>query len=492
MLDNVRATAIRRFEEARSAHGQLPELVQLGQVPVWLKSARRAQVALAVALVVGLWVMPWLRDGLIELVFPAETQSSGFLGLSRSQVEHPAAAPVRIVLTVLYWGASLAWVVYLLWVDIPAALRRARAGAAATEASGSWGANVLDSDTLGTEATILPESREAPPASGVGTRPQALDATVLPGETAAAAPPRAPSSSASPGAASQPTARDIQPGEHLADRYRITRQLGEGGMGQVFLAEDETLGRQVALKKLPAELLGREEIRERFRREARALAQLNHPHVVQLFDFLDRSDGLWMIMEVVSGGDLEQRMEGEQLSLAEACRLGAQVARALEAAHARGVVHRDFKPANVMLTEQGDAKVTDFGIAKLEADSQAVDTKLTQAGTLMGTPTYMSPEQARGTDVGPATDVYSLGATLYEMITGAPLFEGTLTQVIAAHITERPLEFEEREIEAPAGLQKLVFGMLEKEPADRPPLPEVVATLERQATATAERVVSTH
>jgi serine/threonine-protein kinase len=237
----------------------------------------------------------------------------------------------------------------------------------------------------------------------------------------------------------------------------------------------------VALKKLPPELVAHEAMRERFRREARALAQLNHAHVVQLYDFLEEAGGMWMVMEVVSGGDLEQRMETERLPLPEICRLGCQVAAALGAAHERGIVHRDFKPANVMLTEAGDAKVTDFGIAKLEGMSAQTDTKLTQAGTVMGTPTYMSPEQARGTDVGAPSDVYSLGATLYEMITGAPLFEGSLTQVVAAHITDAPRPFAQHETQAPEEVERLVLSMLAKEAEARPTILEVVKTLQSAA-----------
>jgi serine/threonine-protein kinase len=154
------------------------------------------------------------------------------------------------------------------------------------------------------------------------------------------------------------------------------------------------------------------------------------------------------------------------------------MAAALAAAHERGLVHRDFKPANVMLTESGDAKVTDFGIAQLEAASAAADTKLTQAGTVMGTPTYMSPEQARGDQVGASSDVYALGATFYEMLCGEPVFTGTLTQVLAAHITQTPDPLSSRGVELPEEVEGLVQRMLLKEPNERPSLSDVLAGLD--------------
>jgi hypothetical protein len=460
MLAPLRAQVTRIVLDARAAHESFPELKRDPEaLKRWLVDARRAQIALGLTVVLGLWAVPPMLEMAVGWVFPSSTQSSGFMGLSNRTVQNPMAEPIVLVLTLAFWAAGLAGTAALLWADIPRALGRVASGARTDEKGAD------DQGPAATDATVMLTGPDSEKASELGATMETM--VQAPGSVPAGVS----TASTSSGAALS----------SLTDRYTIRRQLGEGGMGQVFLAEDTRLGREVALKKLPPELVAHEAMRERFRREARALAQLNHPHVVQLFDFLEEPDAMWMVMEVVSGGDLEEKMEAQRLPLSDVVRLGKQAALALGAAHERGIVHRDFKPANVMLSEAGEAKVTDFGIAKLEAASAQTDTKLTQAGTVMGTPTYMSPEQARGEEVGPPSDLYSLGATLYEMASGHPIFEGTLTQVVAAHITDTPQSFEERGVEAPAGLEELIFGMLNKAPGERPSVEDVVAKLSELA-----------
>ncbi len=205
--------------------------------------------------------------------------------------------------------------------------------------------------------------------------------------------------------------------------YRIVACLGEGGMGVVFKAEHLALKRFVALKMLRSESLFRHEHLARFRIEAEAIARLRHPHVVAIYEVGEAAGSPYVALELLAGGTLAQRLAQASMPPREAAELLTTIASAVESAHRVGIVHRDLKPSNVLFDAEGIAKVTDFGLAKrLE-----VDDGQTQSGHLLGTPSYMAPEQAeaRHRDVGPATDVYALGATLYEMLTGRPPFKGT-------------------------------------------------------------------
>jgi serine/threonine-protein kinase len=211
------------------------------------------------------------------------------------------------------------------------------------------------------------------------------------------------------------------PFTHLG-RYRVVRELGRGAMGVVYLAEDDSLQRQVAVKTLllPDEAGERRELEARFLQEAKAAGSLNHPGIITIHDLGRQGDWLYIAMELLEGKELRDRMAGGMLSLHEAVDIGAQVAAALGAAHARGVVHRDIKPGNIMLLADGHAKIMDFGIARM----QTSDVR-TRSGTMMGSPKYMSPEQVSGHAVDHRTDVFSLGSMLYEMVAGVPPFDGS-------------------------------------------------------------------
>ena len=250
-------------------------------------------------------------------------------------------------------------------------------------------------------------------------------------------------------------------------RYEILRRLGGGGMAEVHLARDEHLGRDVALKLLKEQLAGDEMFLKRFLREARSAATLNHPNVVQVYDQRRSEDGRYYIaMEYVPGGTLKQRIVRKgALDPAEATRLGAQVAEALQAAHARGVIHRDVKSQNVLLSAAGDAKVADFGIARA-ADA----TTLSSPGSILGTAKYMSPEQAVGDPVGPASDLYSLGVVLYEMLTGELPFEADdFAQALARHAAEPPPRPREANPGVPEAMDALVTSLMAKDPELRRP-----------------------
>ncbi|TMQ70207.1 MAG: serine/threonine protein kinase [Candidatus Eisenbacteria bacterium] len=201
-------------------------------------------------------------------------------------------------------------------------------------------------------------------------------------------------------------------------RYRVLEQLGKGGMGIVYRAHDPHLERDVALKVLPEGAVD-DDSRARFRLEALALSRLSHPGIGAAFDF-DREDGIdFLVMEYVPGATLAARIAGGPLAEPEVLDLGLQIAEALEAAHQEGVVHRDLKPTNVMVTPRGRAKVLDFGLAKLRAERAALTPRLTDPRIMLGTMGYMAPEQLLGVEVDGRADVFALGAVLYEMAVGS-------------------------------------------------------------------------
>jgi eukaryotic-like serine/threonine-protein kinase len=251
----------------------------------------------------------------------------------------------------------------------------------------------------------------------------------------------------------------------LDDRYDVGRPLGSGGMGEVFLARDRVLGRDVALKVLRKQFAGDEEFAERFKREAMSAASLSHPNIVQVYDRGETEEGSsYIAMEYVPGGTLKERISGEgPLVAADAAALGAQVAEALGAAHERGMVHRDIKPQNVLLTATGRAKVADFGIAR--AGSSAT---ISRTGSVMGTAGYMSPEQALGKPATPKSDLYSLGVVLYEALTGElPFTADNPIAVSMKHVNEPLRPPKELDPSIPDGMNALVTKLLAKDPEDR-------------------------
>ena len=201
-------------------------------------------------------------------------------------------------------------------------------------------------------------------------------------------------------------------GESIS-HYKVLEKIGEGGMGVVYKAEDTKLKRTVALKFLPPELTRDAQAKARFVQEAQAAAALDHPNICAVFEIGEAEGSTYIAMPHVKGQSLKERIAAGPIPMEEALAIAGQVAEGLKEAHERGIIHRDIKPANIMLTEKGQAKIMDFGLAKLEA---GVD--LTRTMAVVGTVAYMSPEQARGEEVDLRTDVWSFGATLYEMLTG--------------------------------------------------------------------------
>jgi predicted DNA-binding transcriptional regulator YafY len=281
----------------------------------------------------------------------------------------------------------------------------------------------------------------------------------------------------------RPTALSKGPvhvGQAIA-HYVILEELGAGGMGVVYKAQDMRLGRRTALKFLPSELARDPQRLERFWREARAASALNHPHICTVHDIGDYDGQPYLVMELIEGRTLRELIE-RKLSLKELMQLGGQVARALAAAHAAGIVHRDVKPDNIMVRADGYAKVVDFGLALLVTIDMTptgiADDTLSEPGTLIGTIQYMSPEQARGEVVGSPSDVFSLGLCLYEMAAGRRAFEAdsrfSLLRAIRSETPPPPTQFN---AEIPEAVEALIQRMLDKEPSRRPTAQEVADAL---------------
>ena len=255
------------------------------------------------------------------------------------------------------------------------------------------------------------------------------------------------------------------PGELIAERYELEAIVGTGGMSTVYRAHDQLLERKVALKVLHPHYADDEEYVERFRREARAVAKLSHPHIVTVIDRGEDDGQQYIVFEYVDGENLKQLVQRTgPLPTRRAIELAIEIADALAFAHENGLVHRDVKPQNVLLTPDGDAKVTDFGIAR----SLEVEHGMTQTGTVLGTSNYLSPEQAGGKPTTTSTDVYSLGVVVYELLTGEVPFPGENFVAIAMkHINDPPPDLLEQRPDVPLRLAAAVERAMEKDPARR-------------------------
>jgi eukaryotic-like serine/threonine-protein kinase len=254
--------------------------------------------------------------------------------------------------------------------------------------------------------------------------------------------------------------------QQLVDnRYRLVKPLGSGGMADVYLAHDSILDRDVALKVMSTRYASDEEFVERFKREAQSAAALSHPNIVSIFDRGVSEDGTYYIaMEYLPGGTLKDRiMSKGAFPVRTAAAVALQIAEALCAAHERGVIHRDIKPHNILITESGDVKVTDFGIARAASSST-----MTRTGSILGTAHYISPEQAMGEPVGPASDLYSLGVVLYEMLTGdLPYDAETPLGIAMKHVNGHLHQPKEVDPSIPAGINAITCRLLAKNPEDR-------------------------
>jgi len=251
--------------------------------------------------------------------------------------------------------------------------------------------------------------------------------------------------------------------------FEIVEIIGRGGMGVVYLARDTKLKRSVAVKSIPSELQASSTARTRFRREAELLASLNHPNIGAIHEIIEQDEGAsYLILEYVPGETLAQRIAHRPLKFEEALSIGQQIAEAVSAAQEKGIVHRDLKPGNIKITPDGRVKVLDFGLAKASASEAITEkTTVTQPGRVMGTPAYMSPEQARGKPIDKRSDIWSFGCIMYQMLTGRLPFEGETATDTLAHIIEREPDWEVLPQEIPMNIRTLLRRCLEKKPQHR-------------------------
>jgi eukaryotic-like serine/threonine-protein kinase len=269
----------------------------------------------------------------------------------------------------------------------------------------------------------------------------------------------------------------IRTGQHLGP-YEILSAIGAGGMGEVYRARDTRLDRIVAIKILPDHLASRAELRERFEREAKTIASLNHPHICTLYDVGQQDGTDYLVMEYLEGETLAERLKKGPLPLAQVLRYAIEIADALDKAHRTGITHRDLKPSNIMLTKSG-TKLLDFGLAKLRQDAApgsplsqlpTANEGITAQGTILGTLQHMAPEQVEGKtdEIDARTDIFAFGAVVYEMATGKKAFEGeSQASVIAKILETEPAPISTLQLMAPPALDRVVKTCLAKEP-DRP------------------------
>jgi len=253
-------------------------------------------------------------------------------------------------------------------------------------------------------------------------------------------------------------------GQVIKDRYKVVGLLGEGGMAYVYKAKDMQLERMVAIKTLKPNYVEQTTFVERFKREAQTAANLNHPNIVQIFDWGIEEEP-YFVMEYIEGNTLTSIISSKKtISLSDVLFIGAQVANGLQAAHTQGLVHRDIKPGNIMITPGGKVKVTDFGIVSIQDE----ESDITKTGSILGTASYISPEQAQGKAVSVGSDLYSLGTVLYELLTGNPPFEGDSPIATATkHLTEKPDKLSKYRKDLPKGIENAVLKLLHKNPRDR-------------------------
>jgi serine/threonine protein kinase len=258
--------------------------------------------------------------------------------------------------------------------------------------------------------------------------------------------------------------------------YEIVAPLGAGGMGEVYRARDARLARDVALKVLPEAFARDPDRMARFEREAKVLASLNHPNIASLYGFEESNGAHALVMELVEGPTLSERIKQGSLPLGEALPVAKQIAEGLEYAHERGIIHRDLKPANVKLTPDGEVKILDFGLAKaLEGEnseeelrnSSTLSAAATRAGVLLGTAAYMSPEQARCKRVDRRTDVWAFGCVLYEMLSGLPAFAGETTSNILACVIRSEPEWSSLPASVPSRVRELLRRCFQQDPKQR-------------------------
>ncbi len=434
----------------------------------WLLSAHGAQfISLLLLLLVAFAIIP-LIDLVLSKIFTPVT-SKVLFGLITTEKENPYIDTVQTIAFWVIWTFTTLLCAVLFLRHIPGTLEHAQAVVQQKIAT----ADQLIS-TRPSESILLYSAAQK---WSIGEQSDATLITKL--QSINTAPDKVDKNSPATTAKTVILPATTHPSNHaiIAGRYLIGELLGSGAMGNVYSAQDTLLKRNVALKQLSPQLSSNEHIIARFRQEALALARLSHPNIVQVYDFIEGDEFFWIVIERVTGGELEDRLQASKaIAQQEALRLTLQMAEALACAHKQGVIHRDFKPANVLLSSDGDVKITDFGIAKLAQSSLH-----TQLNTVMGTPSHMSPEQANGDETDQRTDIYALGIILYQLLCAELPFKGDTKSVIAQHLTKKPASLSKTYKNISSELDQIVQKMLEKNPEKRfQSMPELIKQLQKQ------------
>lgn len=410
----------------------------------WLRTARAAQVALLATVLLMPTIVPAGSDWLMEKIYQP-VKARHLFGLVQTDRQNPLLETRQRQARIILWLGAGGLVIVLLMRRLPGALTELRARARELEQEGDRLLKSQPSRTLHSYQAALAINTDPEHMRLLRAKLASLDEDLRWQQT---------------GSAATGTGGETRVG----DRYRIGRELGRGAMGVVYTAHDLRLERDVALKRM-ADPAQDYQMSMRFKQEAKALARLNHPNIVQVYDVISDQGFTWIAMELVKGRELGERIADRgALDTGDILRLGNQLTSAMAYAHARGVIHRDFKPANVLIDEHGTAKIMDFGMARLAHQSG-----YTVSGTLIGSPAYMSPEQGEGRAADERSDIYALGMTLYEMATGSVPFEGdTLVSVLVQHATRTAPAPDSVNPAVPPALSELILHMIAKEPGDRP------------------------
>jgi len=463
-----------------------------GTILYWLLTARWAQIAF-LFIIFGLpFFMTIIVDKYLEKIYPPIKEEKLF-GLVRYQRSNPLLEDRQKTARAILWTIAFGCLGFLLVSNIPKTIRKTTEMAQNRESKADALKKSQPAESVKIYKSALSLTTDAAQETRLKNKIQNLEIKVIKYEinrekdvkTNRILPKRARTIKLDHTSGlsctnynkklplSSDTADAVQKSKH-ENRYIIRHELGRGAMGVVYRGHDRILARDVAIKQLPNQLNQDKDTIERFKQEALALARLSHPHIVQVYDFVQKDDQAWIAMELVQGQDLDQYLEKTApLPIQEAIRLAIQMAEALAYAHKRGVIHRDFKPANVILSLENSAKITDFGLAKLARSSIH-----TQIGSIMGTPAYMSPEQAQGQKVDLRSDIYAFGVTLYRMLAGHLPFEGDVESIIAQKLTAEPARIPHLKEQIPKRLRQIVMQMLNKEADKRPDsLDEVVEIL---------------
>ncbi len=456
-LKNKLAVFVKRMGEGVRL---VPVLVKKPAVALhWLATARIAQVAIVVLALTVPTVIAGAIDSLLEKQYPPRVHEELF-GLMKKTYTNPRLSDKKEQARSVLWVSSGGLVFLLLFLHIPEAVKSAEKKSRKIEAQADAHLQGEPSKSVLLYRSALKLATCNDQIASLKNKTGAIDKKVLgkepdPESTLLVSPPVKQSGQSEAGR----SGGLLQSGGN--SRYRVKGTLGKGTTGITYRAFDPVLERDVAIKELHRDLAGNPELTSRFRREAKVLAQLTHPGIVQVYDFVEEGGRILIVMELVRGGELTDLLrERGHITVPEAARLGVSMTEAMGYAHARGIVHRDFKPSNVMLTVGGSPKIADFGLATFAREARE--------GEVAGSPYYMSPEQAEGKSADARSDVYAMGAVLYQMLTGSVPFDGDdVVSVLNQHRSRDPVPPRRILREIPEELDSLILTMLAKDPEER-------------------------